>query len=295
LLTSTPTTRSIPCPILVYGLAPTNRSGSEEQRGGITLRDGLRSLGSFRSPTPRADPVHGVGAPPPCHIPARQGSFGIAASRAAPAEVHDGQPLDGLLPDPKDHENGACRRARVPACSHPGRTAGVWMPCETADVVADPLSQPMGRCRVVFGDAVPDLDQILIGRPRLPDAQTPLTLCHHPDTDPNPYKAPGAIFSTPMEDRWRNFRRPRPVQKWRNNAPSCAMFFQYPNVQQSWCPGQLGLREPPKLDRDIAAMGLSAHEKAPESFPPDRPGERLQLHVDMNRAVLIDPQTELVL
>jgi len=27
--------------------------------------------------------VHGVGAPPPCHIPARQGSFGIAASRAA--------------------------------------------------------------------------------------------------------------------------------------------------------------------------------------------------------------------
>ena len=27
----------------------------------------------------------------------------------------------------------------------------------------------------------------------------------------------------------------------------------------------------------------------------EHPGERLQLHVDMNRAVLIDPQTELVL
>jgi hypothetical protein len=27
----------------------------------------------------------------------------------------------------------------------------------------------------------------------------------------------------------------------------------------------------------------------------ERPGERLQLHLDMNRAVLIDPQTELVL
>jgi hypothetical protein len=27
----------------------------------------------------------------------------------------------------------------------------------------------------------------------------------------------------------------------------------------------------------------------------ERPGERLQLHVDMNRVVLIDPQTELVL
>ena len=27
----------------------------------------------------------------------------------------------------------------------------------------------------------------------------------------------------------------------------------------------------------------------------ERPGEHLQLHVDMNRAVLIDPETELVL
>src|SRR5918995_6649713 len=76
LLTSIPITRSIPCPHLVYGLAPTNRSGSEERRGGIMLRSGLQARGSFRSPTPRAHPVHGVGAPPQCHIPARQGSFG---------------------------------------------------------------------------------------------------------------------------------------------------------------------------------------------------------------------------
>jgi hypothetical protein len=33
------------------------------QRGGIMLKHGLRSLGSFRSPTPRADPVQRMGAP----------------------------------------------------------------------------------------------------------------------------------------------------------------------------------------------------------------------------------------
>ena len=78
LLTSTPTTRSIPCPLLVYGLAPTNRSGSEEQRGGITLRDGLRVPGFVPISDPARRPRAGVGAPPPCHRSTRQGSFGNA-------------------------------------------------------------------------------------------------------------------------------------------------------------------------------------------------------------------------
>jgi hypothetical protein len=39
---------------LSRGLALINRSGSEEQRGEIMPSNGLRSLGPFRSPTPRA-------------------------------------------------------------------------------------------------------------------------------------------------------------------------------------------------------------------------------------------------
>ena len=78
LLTSIPITHAIPCPHLVYGLVPTNRSGSEEQRGGIMLSDGLSDPGfvpiSDPARTPRARGVR----PTSCHIPARQGSFGFS-------------------------------------------------------------------------------------------------------------------------------------------------------------------------------------------------------------------------
>ena len=72
---STPTTFSIPRPFLVCGLDPSNRSGS---KGGGRDRAETRAhaRGSFRSPTPRARPVHGPGATTLCHTRPRQGSFG---------------------------------------------------------------------------------------------------------------------------------------------------------------------------------------------------------------------------
>ena len=41
---------------------------------------------------------------------------------------------------------------------------GLWVLHELADMVFDPLSKPIGRDAVVFGDVVLDLDQILPGR-----------------------------------------------------------------------------------------------------------------------------------
>ena len=51
--------------------------GLRRKRGGSAERR-APARGSFRSPTPRAHAVHGVGARHPCHITARQGSFGFA-------------------------------------------------------------------------------------------------------------------------------------------------------------------------------------------------------------------------
>src|SRR5919106_6169253 len=53
----------------------------------------------------------------------------------------------------------------------------------------------------------------------------------------------------------------------------------------------------PTGSRTYATFLLAGTEVMAElqAYDVERPGERLQLHVDMNRAVLIDPQTELVL
>ena len=84
-----------------FGLSRTAGAGSCSQRR-------AQSLGSFRSPTPRAHPVHGVGAPPPCHIPARQGSFGLPI-RAPASEI---------LTRAAGAANGARRRHRAPPVVH---------------------------------------------------------------------------------------------------------------------------------------------------------------------------------
>ena len=140
LLTSISITRSIPCPHLVCGLAPTNRSGSEEPRGRDHAERRAQSLGSFRSPTPRAHPVHGVGAPTSCHIPARQGSFGRRtghdpcwrAGLPAAAPQGPGPPparllgLERLEGAPElDHGGAAVAHQRVEAA---GSVAIPWPP-----------------------------------------------------------------------------------------------------------------------------------------------------------------------
>ena len=53
----------------------------------------------------------------------------------------------------------------------------------------------------------------------------------------------------------------------------------------------------PTGSRTYATFLLASTEVMAElqAHDVERPGERLQLYVDMNRAVLIDPQTELVL
>lgn len=73
------------------------------------LTSGLHARGSFRSPTPRADPVHGVGAPPPCHIPARQGSFRAAQETGLDFSL---RPVDLLNVAPGSPPPGSFRAAQ---------------------------------------------------------------------------------------------------------------------------------------------------------------------------------------
>jgi multiple sugar transport system ATP-binding protein len=53
----------------------------------------------------------------------------------------------------------------------------------------------------------------------------------------------------------------------------------------------------PTGSRTYATFALAGTEVTAElqAHDVERPGERLQLHMDMNRAVLIDPKTDLVL
>src|SRR4051812_41471597 len=78
----TPTILSILVPTLSPVLSrPTVRAQKRAGRDRAGRR--ARARGSFRPPTPRARPVHGVGAPASCHGPAGQGSLGRAPARAA--------------------------------------------------------------------------------------------------------------------------------------------------------------------------------------------------------------------
>ena len=130
LLTSIPITRSIPCPHLVCGLAPTNRSGSEEQRGGITLRNGLQVPGFVPTSDPARPPRARGGRPTSMPQPRKTGfvwQFRAAAASAIPSR--DGSGSFGFA-----HRSGRARLFPAVDSTAPGF---VWTR-RRAGLVRDP-------------------------------------------------------------------------------------------------------------------------------------------------------------
>jgi hypothetical protein len=130
-------------PTLVCGLAPTNRSGSEEQRGGIMLSDGLSDPGFVPISDPA--PTPGTGWAPPPHATDLQdkGSFGPTIS----SEPGRSCPVSTFAA-PRAKEAG-CNRAAVLLTRH-GQSPRAG--CEGISVSRPPRhSRSDGQSKLVIG------------------------------------------------------------------------------------------------------------------------------------------------